>query len=133
MPKSRTRKGYKPKFKTYKLFFADPEMDGLEVTARSIPVGPLLELSVTDPEQDPYKSVRHFADALVDWNIEDDDGNPVPANLEGLATLEIDFVLEVVRAWTQALTAVRPPLPEGSPSGGTSAPEVSIPMTPLDS
>ena len=67
-----------------------------------------------------------FAALLVSWNVEDDDGAPVPATLEGVLTQEPAFVQSVIRMWVENITQAPPPLPGGSRSGGTSAAESTL-------
>jgi hypothetical protein len=68
-----------------------------------------------------------FATALVSWNLEDEDGTPVSADLEGIQSQDMEFILAVVRAWLEAVSSVNAPLGEGSTGGGTSQ-VPSIPM-----
>jgi hypothetical protein len=129
--------GYQRTPKVYKLRFEDDEYDGLVVRARSIRLGAFLELSTlvgVDPTsmrpEDTAKIeqlFQAFAGALVDWNLEDEDGTPVPATFEGLASQEADFVLPIVKAWFAAVASVPRPLPAGSSNGQQSL-EASIPM-----
>lgn len=130
--------GYRRPAKVYRLVFKDDDMEGLEVRAKSVPLGGFLDLlglanirSVRgiDPSKvkDVDKLFAAFAKALVSWNVEDDDGNPVPANLGGLMSLDMDFVFAVVLAWMDAIAGVPGPL--GRPSnGGEPFPEASLPM-----
>jgi hypothetical protein len=68
-----------------------------------------------------------FADALVDWNVEDGDGAPTPADLSGVYAQDFDFVMFLVGEWIAAMGDVAAPLVPPSVSGGTSL-EASIPM-----
>lgn len=133
--------GFKPPRKLYKLKFADEEMNGLEVTMRSVSMGKILELqelSVTVGDDPQAKEVAAqfrtmmtiFADALVEWNVEDDDEQAVPADFGGVLTQDPGFVMAVIQAWIQAISGVDAPLPAGSNSGAT-FPEASLPMEPL--
>jgi len=70
--------------------------------------------------------VAPFARKLHSWNVLDDDGSPVPASLEGLLTMELDFVVAVITAYGQAMTQAPPPLPAGSPSGAISPEEQTM-------
>lgn len=130
--------GYKRQRTTYKLKFADPAMEGLEVVARSASVQTLLKItSLADAaSENPETQVVHevlalFGDALVSWNLEDDDGNPVPADAMGLASQDMDFVMAVIMAWVQAVSQVAPPLPAASSNGHKPGLEASLPMEPL--
>jgi len=128
--------GYRRSPKAYRLKFEDPDLAGLEVTARSLPLGDFLkvaELAGTgagNGMKSAGQLFAAFASALVEWNLEDDDGQPVPATLEGVHSQELDFMMTVVMAWIQAMSAVDTPLPGGSPNGVPSALAPSLPMEP---
>jgi hypothetical protein len=129
-----TTAGYRPQRKVYKLTFADPEMGGLVVRARGLTLGELLELSrLRDggPEE-LAQMFRLFAGKLVEWNVEGDDGSPLPATYESLLSLDDDFALSIVDAWTSVTTDVQPPLGQTSNGGGPSL-VASLPMEPLSS
>lgn len=119
--------GFKVKRKVFRLVFKDTDLEGLEVMARSLTTGQLIEL------QEAQKGGMHaavttmFAAALVSWNLEDEDGSPVPATLEGVRSMEIDFNNAVIGAWTDAVVGVKAPLSPTSSDGQPSV-EASIPM-----
>lgn len=142
--------GYK-RGKVYRLVFADPEFEGLEVRAKSVPTGDFLKITelmslkdsggFTADDKDKLTDLfATFADALIDWNVEDDErdeqGNltgrdvPVPPTLEGLLTQDLDMVLEIIKAWMDAVATVPDAVGKGSVSG-VSFPEASLPMDPL--
>ena len=125
--------------KRYKLVFADEEFAGLEVVTRPLPIGDYLEMVALMDErpetlrQSKDKSVNIlgiFAGALISWNLEADDGTPVPATLEGMTSQDYELCLEVIRAYIDAINGVPAPLDEPSPSGEPSL-EASLPMEPL--
>ena len=132
--------GYRPQRKVYRLRFADPDMAGLIVQARSAPIGQFLGLAgLADLQRDQVSAgdmarvdelLTGFADCLVEWNLEDEQGAAVPATLEGVRAQETDFILRVVFAWIEAVASVPGPLGAGSSDGGRSV-EQSIPMEPL--
>lgn len=117
---------YKRKRRTVTLEFTDEqgEFAGLEVEAASLPLGEFFKLSkavskgdVTEREMEMLLGT--FARSLVSWNVVEEDGTPVPANYDGIMTMDLDFVLKLVDTW---LRAVSPPDPgsdlgKGSPSG----------------
>ena len=127
--------GFRRKPKTYRLRFEDPDLDGLVVTARSLPIGTFLEVTELSalPQDDPASAkaasqmIRVFAGSLVEWNLEDEHGDPVPATYEGVCTQELDFVMTIITAWMQAMADVNPNLPQTS-RGGPNALEASLPM-----
>lgn len=112
---------------------------GFEAKAGSLSIEQYLQLELaldsdsapTVPEQvaNMEKILEIFAGALTEWNLEDQ-GEPVPATLEGVRSQESGFVLQIVRGWREAMAFVPPPLPEGSNSG-ESAPELSLPTATL--
>jgi hypothetical protein len=131
--------GFRPKRTKYRLLFDDdPELDGLEVTARSAELGVFLDLmglARKDIEQMGAEEVERllvrFGELLVDWNVDDPDtGERLPANLTGLRTLEFPLVLSMVNAWVTVLSGAPGPLSRPS-SDGEPLEVPSIPMEPL--
>lgn len=137
--------GFKPQRRIYVLEFEKEELNGLEVRARSVPLGQYLDIveiaEVAGPDgvdnltpEQTMKMVgavgnllESFADVLVSWNVEDEDGAPVPANLDGLRSQEFPFVMEIIQAWVGAVAGASDPLgPESS--GGAPSVVASIPM-----
>lgn len=140
--------GYTPKRRTFVLEFDDPEFDGLEVRARAVPVGQFLDIvGLADAvdaggfgELTQEQTVQaftatanllsSFADVLVDWNVENEDGSPVPATLEGLRQQEFTFVMQIIRAWMAVAAGASDPLGPASNDGAQSV-EVFLPMETL--
>jgi hypothetical protein len=132
---------------TYTLDFTDTELDGLEVKARSAPLGMMLRLgSMVDeigaaPQTEDAEMVRGamgklqsliemYATVLASWNLEDEDGAPVPASVDGMLTLDPRHLMMIIKAWQQAVTAAPDPLSEPSSNGAPSE-ALSLPMEPL--
>lgn len=63
--------------------------------------------------------VKTLGGALVSWTLEDEDGNPVEANAEGLESLDFDEVMAVVGKWLESITGPAPELGKDSSSGET--------------
>ena len=65
--------GFKPPRKIYKLKFTDPDMDGLEVMAGSVPLGSLLELANADGSatEDLNQMIDLFGSVLLSCNVDD--------------------------------------------------------------
>jgi hypothetical protein len=130
--------GYRPERRVYRLRFEDPGMSGLVVRARSAPVGQFMGLvQLADQAKASVEDVkridelfRGFADCLLEWNLEDDDGQPVPPTIEGLYGQDMDFALTIIFAWIEGIVGVTGPLGNSSSDGGRSE-ELSIPMEPL--
>lgn len=128
-------KGFKPKRKQFKLEFDDaPDMEGCEVLARRVPLGKLLEFQelASKPGNEGFREMLTiFASAIIAWNVEDDDDQPVAPNLDGLLSQEDTFVSAVMAAWQTGQAGVPAPL-DGASSSGETSPDLQIPMTPLD-
>lgn len=125
--------GYRPKRKTYVLEFEDPDLDGLEVTVRGLTTGQILDIETAreDGGEDAIRELLELlASQLVEWNVEDDDGRPVAANLDGIRAQDIAFNMAIIDAWQNAVTGVPAPLDEPSTDGELS-PVASIPTETL--
>ena len=125
--------GYRRQTKTYKLVFRDEEFDGLEVRAKSMPLGVFLDMEAAAFEADRgskekgLEMMQYFSDVLTSWNVEDEKGNPVPTTVDGLLTQDFDFVQEIIATWKLAMIGVDAPLRQNSP-GGEQFQEGLIPM-----
>ncbi|MFI1728180.1 hypothetical protein ACH40E_02855 [Streptomyces acidicola] len=123
--------GYRPPRKIYKLDFAGTEYDGLAVSMRGLTVGEELEVdSLRAEDGGERRFFEMLTGLLVDWNVEDEHGQPVPATFEGVCTQDSAMVMAILNALQAVTSGVPDPLPQSSPSGEPS-PEVSIPMEPL--
>lgn len=131
--------GYKREAKIYRLAFEAEDMAGLVVQARSIPTGQLMELVRVSSALEGATDGQGLGDlaavgtlfeglagALHSWNLENDNG-PVPADLEGLYSQDLDFVLAIVSAWIDAVAGVPEDLgKDSSPTPSTL--EAQLPM-----
>lgn len=115
--------GYKRPGRTFLLKFSAPDMAGFECEMRSLSVGNLLKMTrlasevASGKEEGAEELLRLFASRLVSWNLEDG-GGPVPADFDGVATVEdLPFLMRVIMAWAEAVASVDTPLPEGSSNG----------------
>lgn len=124
--------GYRPPRKIYKLDFAGTEYEGLEVSMRGVTVGEELE-------QESRRGTPGFgryifdlmASLLVEWNVEDDNGEPVPATRDGVLTQDSTMVQSILEALQAAVSGVPDPLPQSLPSGEPSPAVSEIPMEAL--
>lgn len=123
-------RGYKPKRKTYTLKFEDPEMDGLVVRTRGRTVDDAIAFQAGLPYEE---ALERFADIVIDWNVLDEDDNPVPATAEGMRTLDEEFLVAVMGAFNQAINGVSGPLEKPSNDGEITEIEASMKMAPLSS
>jgi hypothetical protein len=119
-----------------KLDFTGTKYEGLEVTVDSAPLGLLTgvmeDYTVLTAEQVDLaaampvvtKLLDNFAAVLEDWNVEKH-GKPVPPTIEGLRTLDLQFVMAVIGAWLTGTAQAPDPLPGNSGSGMTSPEELA--------
>lgn len=140
MPESEApRRGYRRPL--YKLRFADPQFEGLEVVCRGASVGVVTDL-VRLADMDVGKAVESgdlsvfaelngaFAKVLVRWNYEDEEGVPVPPTVDGVGQMDMMMLQGVVMAYIESVVAVRGPLGPTLSDGAPSV-EASLPMEPL--
>lgn len=117
--------------KIYKLAFeGSDEFDGLEVTARGMSVGQYLEVTSLAGSKDTEsveRLLRRFSDALVSWNLRDEDGSDIPMSYEGVGSCDIDFIMKIIAAWMTAIAGVSKELGKDLSSTGTSL-ELQLPM-----
>lgn len=138
--------GYVWKGKTYRLVFADDELAGLEVVAKSASVGAyrrIADLATREFSHPPSEAdlteidnlFEEFAKVLVSWNLEDEivaeDGTvtrvPVSATLAGLHSQDLTLVRQIIWSWMEAVAGLSAPLGQPSPDGELSL-EGSLPM-----
>jgi hypothetical protein len=126
---------------TYLLDFSGTELAGLEVRMRGgklgaafAAVGELGGVDITNATvADARAILKQYEDMaahLVSWNATDANGSDVPADLEGLKTLETRHVNMIAAAWQKAQVDVPGPLPRES-SNSPSADLSSIRMESL--
>jgi hypothetical protein len=124
--------GYKRNPKVYRLRFQG-EYDGLEVMIRSLSMGQLIKNRTGANEEGRNATedlVELLAKQLISWNLEAEDGTPVPPTLDAIQAEDNDLIFAIINRWMEAVQGVPAPLPESSPSGEPS-PVESIPMAPL--
>lgn len=101
--------GFKVPKKTFRLVFEDEDYAGAEIVCRSVKLSELFE--ITGMSDKPKEMFRRFGDeVVVEWNLEDDDGKPLPADGEGMLAQPVEFSNVLVKAWSEGLTTVAAPL-----------------------
>ena len=136
--------GFKPARKRYRLRFEGVDgLDGMQVTMRGLGVAEFFDLAEvaaaanTNPSAlkrediaDMRSLFEMIAAGVVDWNLLDDNDQPVPVTVEGLLAQELDLVLALADAWMNAMVGVPGPLDQRS-TGGAPSEVASLPMEPL--
>jgi hypothetical protein len=142
--------GYVRKQKVFRVEFTDEHsLAGLELLTRSLSIKEFAEFGlqiaaigeVVDSASSPEDQLlaisqmstgvdmvkKSFADALISWNMEEEDGSPTPPTADGVGRLDDMEFLSMVGSWLEALGGVLAPVGKGSGSGETT-PELSLPM-----
>lgn len=128
--------GYKRNKTIYTLDLSDTEDAGLTVKMTGLSIGKLLELDKVQQESsegsndETVRLLKEFADHLLFWDLEDDNGKPVPTTLKGVHSQDLDFILMLINKWLECLLGTPKELGKGSNSGET-FPEALIPVTEL--
>lgn len=125
--------GFEPPSSGQKLDFSDTAYAGLEVTMDAITLGDLLDIQDLVERtaageaagEAARELVARFAAALESWNVTKN-GEPVPATYEGALSQDAAFIMAIVQSWQGGMAEAPPPLPGGSPSGGSSAAESTL-------
>jgi hypothetical protein len=125
--------GYRREPRIINLRFEDTEYDGLVVRARSVSTGEFFAFQDlaehADRRSDSARDlIALFATVVIDWNLEDPvTGEPMPVSDQVLLDQDLDFVMDLVITWMDAVAGVTRPLGRAS-TGGRSSPEASLPM-----
>lgn len=131
--------GYRPERKTYKLKF--DQFPGLKVTMRSTSLGNLQEIMSTQTQNLKYAETRtlfeKISNLIKEWNVEHPEtdnsescdvcglkeGEPVPATVDGLMCLDLEFITAIIFAWGNAIVRVSVPKGMNSRNGEPPIPE----------
>ncbi|GGU13294.1 hypothetical protein [Streptomyces violascens] len=110
-------------------FEPDHDYHGLEVTLRKLNLQEFLDINGIGDVEDMHAGhqLRTMGEKLLSWNLEDEDGQPVPATVDGVLRQDKDLMIAICSAWLDALRGVSAPLEQSSPDTGPSL-EASIPM-----
>jgi hypothetical protein len=137
-----------PRKRAYSLIFKenDPITDGLVVKTAAPTLLDTLDSRVKQREDESDKAYfdRQYGplvEAILEWNIEDEEGQTLPVTLDGWYTIDLPVQLRIYKAWSNLEEVVdeSSPLDSGSGQGSTSGSttgrnpdiEASIPSQPL--
>ena len=86
-----------------------------------------VEIGMVTDIQDLIEANKHahayevFGDGiLIDWNLEDQKGNAIPANGKGMKKVTPQFAEALMSQWMEALTQIDSPLGQQSKNGSMS-------------
>ena len=104
---------YKIEARTLTLILDDYE--GAEVVCRlSISLGEMLDMqaaSTADAGGIRESYERFGRDVLISWELEGEDGKPIPASAEGMMMLTPDMASAIMAGWGQQIVSVPPSPP----------------------
>lgn len=106
------------------LAFKGEPLDGLNVRIKSIKFGKVREIMRLMDADDKDIEVMdrlsgELADAIVSWDLMDEDERPIEPTREAIDDLEFPEVMELVNEWLDAITGPGKELGKGSNSGGS--------------
>ena len=113
---TKARKGFRIPDQTAHLTFSGTDYDGAEIWVRlNVSFRHYIALREAAEGDDQAKMAALFGgDVLMSWNLEDDAGQPIPANGEGMLEIPLSLAMLVVQHWVEAVSGVSSPLPETS-------------------
>ncbi|WP_405531495.1 hypothetical protein OG592_26970 [Streptomyces avidinii] len=119
-------------------FPEDHEYHGCEATLRRLKLGEWLDITGLGGNSDK-PLVRNvgdqlltMADKLISWNLEAEDGTPVPTTVEAVLEQDQGLMMAILGQWLDGLAGVSAPL-EPSSTDGELSQVASIPMDTLSS
>jgi len=121
-----------PKRLNTALFQFEGDWDDAEVRVNlSIPFGLVLDMQALSDKADTGRLrelIKVFNKiALLEWNLEEDDGTPIPTQPDGLERVPMEFARAIMTQTMQALGQVPDPLAKSSSNGRILIPESETP------
>lgn len=109
--------GYVRERKVYNLVWNEGEFAGLEVKTKAASVAAYRQIAELatyrfswPPTVEDLARVDElhvaFAAVLVSWNLEEEDGTPVSATVDGLRAQDPEMTLAIILAWMMAVAGV---------------------------
>ena len=112
--KASKKKGFRIPDKIAVITFEGTDYDGAEIRAKlnvNFRYFSEIQAAISEDSTNGLRVAELFGDhALIDWNLEDDAGNPVPANAEGMTMIPVELVNLMVGHWAEAVSDIPDPL-----------------------
>ena len=117
---AKAKKGFRLPEKTARITFEGTDYDGAEIRVRlSVSFAQFIALRESAQGEDQERMARLFGETvLMDWNLEDPDGEPILADGDGMLMIPLELSNLVVQHWVEEIAGVPAPLSE--PSGDIS-------------
>jgi hypothetical protein len=122
-------KGFRiPKVGNTALLQFEGDWDGAEIRVNlSLPFGLILEMQGLADSSNPAEAralLEAFnQEALLEWNLQDEDGEDIPIHPDGLTRIPMELARAIVIQTSAAIGKVPDPLGKTSSNGHTSTPE----------
>lgn len=102
--------------------FTEGPNEGLNIRIKSVKFGRVRRLIALMDSEDKDVEIMDemsslLADALVSWDLQEEDGSPVEPNLEAIDDLEFDEVIDIINRWLDNITGPERELGKDSNSG----------------
>ena len=113
---TKPKKGFRIPERTARVTFEGTDYDGAEIKLRlSVSFAQFIALRESAQGEDQEGMARLFGqNVLMEWNLEDEDGLPLPADGDGMMAIPLDLTNQIVQHWVEAVAAVPAPLGETS-------------------
>ncbi len=114
---AKVKKGFRIPDQTAHITFSGTDYDGAEIWVRlNVSFAHYIALREAAEGDDQAKMAELFgSEVLMEWNLEDASGEPVPANGDGMLQIPLSLARLIVQHWIEAVSAV--PVPLEPPSG----------------
>ena len=112
--------GFRIPDQTAHITFSGTDYDGAEIWVRlNVSFAHYIALREAAEGDDQAKMAELFGgEVLMEWNLEDASGEPVPATGDGMLQIPLSLAMLIVQHWIEAVSAV--PVPLEPPSGDLS-------------
>lgn len=114
---ARVRKGFRLPERTARMTFDGTDYAGAEIQVLlSVSFARFIELREAAQGEDQEGMARLFGqNILMEWNLEDTDGESIPADGDGMLAIPLALTNLIVQHWVEEVAGVSAPLVE--PSG----------------
>jgi len=113
---TKPRKGFRIPDQTAHITFSGTDYDGAEIWVKlNVSFAHYIALREAAEGDDQARMAELFGgEVLMEWNLEDASGGPVPATGDGMLQIPLSLAMLIVQHWIEAVSAVPAPLPETS-------------------
>jgi len=113
---TKPKTGFRLPERTARITFEGTDYDGAEIRVRlNVSFAQFIALRESAQSEDQESMARLFGEnVLMDWNLEDDEGRPMPADADGMMMIPLDLANLVVGHWVEQVAGVPAPLSETS-------------------